>query len=150
MIWLSLFSCTFFSSQVNFMITDTSSVNSRKRRAPSNRIAEADAQLYRDLAQASGGQAIEITKSQLPQATAIIKDSSNASLVISQTSHYWLDLSFQRFQLFNVSAYCNVPGDPSSSSQEPRKGWKLHFYDWWLGNKSYSLHYWGIHHFYSH
>ncbi|XP_006808726.1 von Willebrand factor A domain-containing protein 7-like [Neolamprologus brichardi] len=68
-------------SVVNFMITDTSSVNSRKRRAPSNRIAEADAQLYRDLAQASGGQAIEITKSELPQATAIIKESSNASLV---------------------------------------------------------------------
>lgn len=79
------------------MITDTSSVNSRKRRAPSNRIAEADAQLYRDLAQASGGQAIEITKSELPQATAIIKESSNASLVISQTSHYGWICHFKDF-----------------------------------------------------
>ncbi|XP_030602893.1 von Willebrand factor A domain-containing protein 7-like [Archocentrus centrarchus] len=76
-------------SVVNFLITDTTPINRRRRRAQqkSNRIAESDAQLYRELAQASGGQAIEVTKSELPQATAIVIDSSRSSLVtLLQTS----------------------------------------------------------------
>ncbi|XP_051258150.1 von Willebrand factor A domain-containing protein 7 [Dicentrarchus labrax] len=68
---------------VNFMISD-SSVSNRRRRSDdtqSNRIAASDAQLYRDLAQASGGQAIEVTKNELPTAVSIITDSSSSSLV---------------------------------------------------------------------
>ena len=36
---------------------------------------------YKDLALASGGQAIEVSKSQLPQATDIILDTSTSALV---------------------------------------------------------------------
>ncbi|KAI4814310.1 hypothetical protein KUCAC02_003510 [Chaenocephalus aceratus] len=46
-----------------------------------NRISESEAELYRNLAQASGGLAIEVTKSELPVATSIITQSSSSSLV---------------------------------------------------------------------
>ncbi|XP_014910268.1 von Willebrand factor A domain-containing protein 7-like [Poecilia latipinna] len=70
---------------VNFMITD-SVVTNRRRRRNSNllqtrAISESDAQLYRDLAQASGGQAIEVTKAELPVAAATIVQSVRSSLV---------------------------------------------------------------------
>ncbi|XP_023272394.1 von Willebrand factor A domain-containing protein 7-like [Seriola lalandi dorsalis] len=70
---------------VNFMITGT--VFGRRRRSDNNqqqqlsRMGSSAAQLYRDLAQASGGQAIEVTKSELLEATNIITDSSSSSLV---------------------------------------------------------------------
>ncbi|KAM6911568.1 von Willebrand factor A domain-containing protein 7-like [Lycodopsis pacificus] len=67
---------------VNFMISTV--LNRRKRSddtvKPRN-IAASDAQLYRDLAQASGGLAIEVTKNELPVATSIITESSSSSLV---------------------------------------------------------------------
>ncbi|KAG7224593.1 hypothetical protein INR49_011346 [Caranx melampygus] len=70
---------------VNFMITDSTVTNRRRRRDTIHKrqraISESDAQLYRDLAQASGGQAIEVTKSELPVATSIITESSRSSLV---------------------------------------------------------------------
>ncbi|KAM4547208.1 von Willebrand factor A domain-containing protein 7-like [Fundulus diaphanus] len=70
---------------VNFMITD-SVVTNRRKRSNSNQpqtrmIAESDAQLYRDLAQASGGQAIEVTKDELPAATTIITQFARSSVV---------------------------------------------------------------------
>ncbi|XP_040006069.1 von Willebrand factor A domain-containing protein 7-like isoform X2 [Xiphias gladius] len=70
---------------VNFLITD-STVISRRRRSDDVQqrhrgITASDAQLYRDLAQASGGQVIEVTKSELPVATSIITESSSSSLV---------------------------------------------------------------------
>ncbi|XP_023197671.1 von Willebrand factor A domain-containing protein 7-like [Xiphophorus maculatus] len=70
---------------VNFMITD-SVVTNRRRRRNSNQlqtraISESDAQLYRDLAQASGGQAIEVTKAELPVAAATIVQSVSSSMV---------------------------------------------------------------------
>ncbi|KAF1378470.1 hypothetical protein PFLUV_G00190880 [Perca fluviatilis] len=69
---------------VNFMISGSTTLN-RRRRSQDNqklhRIADSDAQLYRDLAQASGGLVIEVTKSELPVATSIITDSSSSSLV---------------------------------------------------------------------
>ncbi|XP_035998877.1 von Willebrand factor A domain-containing protein 7-like [Fundulus heteroclitus] len=70
---------------VNFMITDSIVTNRRKRsngNQPQTRmIAESDAQLYRDLAQASGGQAIEVTKAELPAATTIITQFARSSVV---------------------------------------------------------------------
>eukprot|EP00064_Thunnus_orientalis_P014262 superscaffoldBa00002458_g14304 len=69
---------------VNFMITGSTVVNRRRRRDDKqqhSKIAASDVQLYRDLAQASGGQAIEVTKSELPAATSIITESSSSSLV---------------------------------------------------------------------
>ncbi|XP_061595746.1 von Willebrand factor A domain-containing protein 7-like [Cololabis saira] len=68
---------------VNFMITDSVVTNRRRRRDQrrSRRIAASDLQLYRDLAQVSGGQAIEITKADLPVATKIITQSTSSSTV---------------------------------------------------------------------
>ncbi|XP_061818974.1 von Willebrand factor A domain-containing protein 7-like [Nerophis lumbriciformis] len=58
-------------SVVNFLITGTSS----------NRIAEADSQVYRDLAQAAGGLAVEVETDELLNATIIIRQISNSSVV---------------------------------------------------------------------
>ncbi len=85
----------------------SSTVLSRRKRSVDNQqqhssITASDAQLYRDLAQASGGLAIEVTKSELPQAVSIITESSSSSLVISQTPHYYLVLSIQTFQLCHL------------------------------------------------
>ncbi|XP_060941061.1 von Willebrand factor A domain-containing protein 7-like [Limanda limanda] len=57
-------------SVVTFMVT--------RRRRPLN---EADAQLYRDLAQASGGLAIEVLKSDFSKVTSIIEDSTASAVV---------------------------------------------------------------------
>ncbi|XP_069395717.1 von Willebrand factor A domain-containing protein 7-like [Paralichthys olivaceus] len=69
---------------VNFMITDSTVTNRRILRDNIRRqraITTSDAQVYRDLAQASGGQAIEVTKTELPVATSIITESTSSSLV---------------------------------------------------------------------
>ncbi|CAL8402247.1 unnamed protein product [Boreogadus saida] len=63
---------------VNFMLTGTSEENSGR---PRRRRSSAEALLYRQLAQASGGLAIEVTKSQLTEAISIITASSADSLV---------------------------------------------------------------------
>ncbi|XP_077460424.1 von Willebrand factor A domain-containing protein 7-like [Stigmatopora argus] len=62
-------------SEVTFMLTDV--LASRRKRA----LNQADAQLYRDLARASGGQAIEVSKADLALATSVIEDSSSSALV---------------------------------------------------------------------
>ena len=72
------------------MLTDPSRSARRRKRSGSprsNRLSVADTQLYRDLAQASGGQAIEVSKSSLPQATVIIEDSSTPALVPDRFPH---------------------------------------------------------------
>ncbi|XP_071362021.1 von Willebrand factor A domain-containing protein 7-like [Trachinotus anak] len=70
---------------VNFMITDSIVINRRRRsnniQKQHRGITASDAQLYRDVARASGGQAIEVTKTELPVATSIITQSSSSSLV---------------------------------------------------------------------
>ncbi|KAM9363653.1 von Willebrand factor A domain-containing protein 7-like [Symphorus nematophorus] len=62
-------------SEVNFMLTE---VLARRRRRS---LSQSDAQLYRDLARASGGQAIEVTKSDLSLATTVIEDSTASAVV---------------------------------------------------------------------
>ncbi|XP_077427146.1 von Willebrand factor A domain-containing protein 7-like [Vanacampus margaritifer] len=62
-------------SEVTFMLTDV--LSTRRKRA----LNQADAQLYRDLARASGGQAIEVRKSDLALATSVIEDSSSSAVV---------------------------------------------------------------------
>ncbi|KAM7398131.1 hypothetical protein PAMA_006152 [Pampus argenteus] len=77
----------FHPLQVNFMITGSTVFNRRRRsddKQQRSKITASDVQLYRDLAQASGGQAIEVSKSELPVATSIVTDFSSSSLVISQ------------------------------------------------------------------
>ncbi|XP_043996630.1 von Willebrand factor A domain-containing protein 7-like [Gambusia affinis] len=74
-------------SRVNFMITAVLGLR-RRRQADNNqqqqqsvRMSRAGGQLYRDLAQASGGQAVEVTKSQLLEAINILTESTSSSLV---------------------------------------------------------------------
>ena len=83
------------------MITDSTALNRRRWRNDS-KITASDMQLYRDLAHASGGQAIEVTKSELPVATSIITESFNSSLVISQRSHWALPASFVNVNISSV------------------------------------------------
>ncbi|KAK6317580.1 hypothetical protein J4Q44_G00129800, partial [Coregonus suidteri] len=74
-------------SVVTFFLTG--SLGLRRRRGSDqgqgqvqhSRMAVSDAQLYRNLAQSSGGQAIQVTKTELPKATSIIVESSSSSLV---------------------------------------------------------------------
>ncbi|KAM9348878.1 von Willebrand factor A domain-containing protein 7-like [Symphorus nematophorus] len=72
-------------SVVNIMISGSTMVNRRRRsddkQQKHSRITASDAQVYRDVAQASGGQVIEVTKSELPVAVGIIAESSSSSLV---------------------------------------------------------------------
>ncbi|XP_056135621.1 von Willebrand factor A domain-containing protein 7-like [Lampris incognitus] len=70
-------------SVVTFLLTDVlSRRNRRESKLPTPRaLAQADAQLYRDLAEVSGGQAIEVTKADLALATAVIEDSSATAVV---------------------------------------------------------------------
>uniref|UniRef100_A0A8C9R7E5 von Willebrand factor A domain containing 11 n=1 Tax=Scleropages formosus TaxID=113540 RepID=A0A8C9R7E5_SCLFO len=64
-------------STVSFFITNPGLSRRRRRDAQSGTVS----QLYQDLAQASGGQAIVVSKKGLPQATAIIVDSTTSALV---------------------------------------------------------------------
>ncbi|KAM6984482.1 von Willebrand factor A domain-containing protein 7-like [Tautogolabrus adspersus] len=70
---------------INFMISGSTLTNRRRRRDDSqpkhSRITAEDTQLYRELSQASGGQTVEVTKSELPVAIDIISDTLNSSVV---------------------------------------------------------------------
>ncbi|KAM7419016.1 hypothetical protein PAMA_016233 [Pampus argenteus] len=71
-------------SVVTFMLTEV--LSSRRRRkdvhgVTSRSMSQSDVQLYHDLAQASGGQAIEVTKSNLFLATSVVEDSSASAVV---------------------------------------------------------------------
>lgn len=63
-------------SQVNYFMTGAGA-GLRRRRS----LRAGSFQDYKDLALASGGQAIQVTKDQLPQATDIILDTSTSALV---------------------------------------------------------------------
>ncbi|KAG7265721.1 hypothetical protein CRUP_024657, partial [Coryphaenoides rupestris] len=74
---------------VNFMLTGSFVFTFRSRRdvdgqsggGPASRMSTPESHLYSDLAQSSGGQAIQVSKSELSEATSIITESSAASLV---------------------------------------------------------------------
>lgn len=71
-----------FTVQVTFLLTGASL--RRARSAQSQRtttMTRSDLQLYQDLAVSSGGQAVEVTKSELSAATTIIEDSSAGAVV---------------------------------------------------------------------
>ncbi|XP_071361129.1 von Willebrand factor A domain-containing protein 7 [Trachinotus anak] len=68
-------------SVITFMLTDVLASKRRRRSDGPRAMSQSDAQLYRDLAQASGGQAVEVTKSDLSVATSIIEDSSASAVV---------------------------------------------------------------------
>lgn len=78
-------------SQVNFIISGSTVANRRRLRSGEqqqhSRIEEAESQLYRDLAQTSGGQAVEVTTSEVSEAISVLTESDSASLVALPTSH---------------------------------------------------------------
>ncbi|CAL8328777.1 unnamed protein product [Merluccius merluccius] len=110
-------------SVVTFMLTEVTSVT--------RSLSQLDVQLYRELAQASGGQAIEVsTKSDLPQATIVIEDSLALAVVtllqIVKSGETEEDFSFQvDDSMRSLTAYITGDTDltftltnPSGSSQE--------------------------------
>ncbi|CAL8282251.1 unnamed protein product [Arctogadus glacialis] len=74
---------------VNFMLTGPFQFSFRHRQevsgqsqaGPTGQMSSSEAQLFTDLAHASGGQAIHVEKSQLSEAMALVTDTSAASLV---------------------------------------------------------------------
>ncbi|XP_040892810.1 von Willebrand factor A domain-containing protein 7 [Toxotes jaculatrix] len=71
-------------SVVTFMLTDVLASRRRRRSVQGlspRTITQSEAQLYHDLAQASGGQAIQVSKSDLSLATSVIEDSSASAVV---------------------------------------------------------------------
>uniref|UniRef100_A0A3Q2YF42 von Willebrand factor A domain-containing protein 7-like n=1 Tax=Hippocampus comes TaxID=109280 RepID=A0A3Q2YF42_HIPCM len=62
-------------SVVTFLLTET--LSSRRKRV----VTQEGAQLYRDLARASGGQTIEVSKRDLPMVTNVIQDSTDSATV---------------------------------------------------------------------
>ncbi|XP_054907451.1 von Willebrand factor A domain-containing protein 7-like [Poeciliopsis prolifica] len=72
-------------SVVNFMITNVLGIRQQTpgegNQQQSYRMARADGQLYKDLAQTSGGQAVKVSKSNLLEAIDILTESTSSSLV---------------------------------------------------------------------
>ncbi|XP_056450921.1 von Willebrand factor A domain-containing protein 7-like [Gadus chalcogrammus] len=74
---------------VNFMLTGPFQFSFRRRQevsgqsqaGPTGQMSSAEAQLFTDLAHASGGQAIHVKKSHLSEAMALVTETSAASLV---------------------------------------------------------------------
>nr|XP_029133505.1 von Willebrand factor A domain-containing protein 7-like [Labrus bergylta] len=70
---------------INVMISGSTLTNRRRRRDDSqpkqSRISAEDTQLYRELSQASGGQTVEVTKSELAVAISIFSATLNSSVV---------------------------------------------------------------------
>uniref|UniRef100_A0A672ISW4 von Willebrand factor A domain-containing protein 7-like n=1 Tax=Salarias fasciatus TaxID=181472 RepID=A0A672ISW4_SALFA len=80
-------------SVVTFMLTDVFPARRRRRRQSDGQnpltrsLTQAQTELYRDLARASGGQTIEVSKLDLTQATAVIEDlSANAVVTVFQAT----------------------------------------------------------------
>ena len=60
-------------------------VSGQSQAGPTGQMSSAEAQLFTDLAHASGGQAIHVKKSQLSEAMALVTETSAASLVTPST-----------------------------------------------------------------
>lgn len=111
-------------STVSFFMTK----NGRRRR----RSITASFNDYKDLALASGGQAIEVTKGQLPQATDVILDSSTSALVTvlqqarnpgkPETFPFMLDESLKNITIYitgtSLSFTLTTPSGVTQSSSQ--------------------------------
>lgn len=79
-----------FCFQVNIIISGSTVTNRRRLRNNNqqihSRIDESESQLYRDLAQTSGGQGVEVATADLTEAINILTESTSASLVASPRS----------------------------------------------------------------
>ncbi|XP_066534390.1 von Willebrand factor A domain-containing protein 7-like [Hoplias malabaricus] len=123
-------------SSLNFMLTNA--LSARRRRSGerphtdqsnfSIRLSNPLNKIYHDLAQASGGQAIEVTKETLSQATSIIGNTIAASLVTvlqavrnppkAETFSFLVDSSLQNLTIYITgnSLFYNITS-PSGASQ---------------------------------
>ncbi|KAI4895401.1 hypothetical protein NFI96_022024 [Prochilodus magdalenae] len=128
-------------SVVTFMLTNAPSSRRRRRNYGSqnghqrffSRLSNPQNEIYHDLARASGGQAIEVTKATLPQATSIIVDASSSSLVTvfqavrnppkAETFSFFVDSSLQNLTIYitgNFPYYSiTSPSGVSQTSAEP-------------------------------
>lgn len=69
-------------------------------------MTRSDLQLYQDLAVTSGGQAVEVTKSDLSVATSIIEDSSAGAVVgqpVQKTSNHGRNSTRSIYQILNCT-----------------------------------------------
>lgn len=112
-------------STVSFFMT-----SSRRRRRRS--LERASFEDYKDLALASGGQAIQVTKAQLPQATEVILDTSTSALVTvlqrarnpgkEETFSFALDESLQNITIYitgtSITFTLTNPAGVSQSNTE--------------------------------
>ncbi|XP_028256290.1 von Willebrand factor A domain-containing protein 7-like isoform X1 [Parambassis ranga] len=112
-------------SKVSFFMTASSK---RRRRS----VASASFNDYKDLAVASGGQAIQVSKNQLPQATDVILDTSTSALVTvlqrarspgkPETFTFLLDESLNNITLYitgtSISFTLTNPSGVSQNSNE--------------------------------
>lgn len=77
---------------MNFIISGSTVANRRRLRNNNqqthSRIDESESQLYRDLAQTSGGLGVEVATGDLTEAISILTESTSASLVASPRSDY--------------------------------------------------------------
>lgn len=81
-----------------------------------SRIDEAESQVYRDLAQTSGGQAVEVATSEVSEAISILTESNSASLVALSTSH----CRFSCFQTRHTGFCPETAGDAAAGGPQPR------------------------------
>uniref|UniRef100_A0A665WD84 von Willebrand factor A domain-containing protein 7-like n=1 Tax=Echeneis naucrates TaxID=173247 RepID=A0A665WD84_ECHNA len=112
-------------STVSFYMTGSS----RRRR---RRSVESPFDIYKELAQASGGQAIQVSKKELPQATDVILDTSTSALVTvlqrarnpgrQETFSFILDESLKNITIYitgiSLSFTLTDPAGVSQSSSE--------------------------------
>lgn len=98
----------------------------RRRRRRS--IRAGSFQDYEDLALASGGQAIQVSKAQLPQATDVILDTSTSALVPLAIQHS-AERGRSKFTLGSILNFIVlfVLGDRSATGKEPWKGGNVPF-----------------------
>lgn len=69
-----------YSVQVNFIVTTSGA--RRRRSIRTKRLAPTEFQVYKDLAQASGGQAIQVAKYELLDAISVFLQSFSSTLVL--------------------------------------------------------------------
>lgn len=127
-------------SQVNFIISGSTVANRRRLRngdqQQHSRIDEAESQVYRDLAQTSGGQAVEVTTSDVSEAITLLTESNSASLVALPTTRRM----FSSFQTRHAGFCPKTPGDAAAGGPQPRTDRHFHLPGGSNRGKSCRLH----------
>ena len=143
------------------MLTD---VLARRRRRTARSLSQLEIELYRDLARTSGGQTIEVTKSDLSLATTVIEDSTATAVVRHQVIPDWrwcntfancVLLCFSTKLCLNCShsshpstqiplsqpfVFLPLPGDGFPGSAESWEAWEIYIYCWCITKQHDHLH----------